>query len=117
MPDDERYRRGRERLQEIHGESSLATIESLGDLGRLIVEVAYGEVYSRLGCRRGDWQIATVARSWRPAGRALRLHPRSSLKADCRPTSPRGHHPDRDDRRAGDERDVDAQDDPRRASG
>lgn len=49
MPDDERYLRGRDRLKEVHGERSLEAVESLGDLGRLIVEFAYGEVYSRPG--------------------------------------------------------------------
>ena len=45
MPDEERYERGRAKLSEVHGERALATIESLGDLGRLIIETAYGEVY------------------------------------------------------------------------
>lgn len=80
--DDERYRRGRERLREVHGDRSLATVESLGDLGRLIVEVAYGDVYSRPGLALRERQIATVA-ALVATGRSSQLpvHLRSSLKA------------------------------------
>jgi 4-carboxymuconolactone decarboxylase len=80
--DDERYRRGRDRLREVHGERSLATVESLGDLGRLIVEVAYGDVYSRPGLGLRERQIATVA-ALVATGRSSQLpvHLRSSLKA------------------------------------
>jgi 4-carboxymuconolactone decarboxylase len=80
--DDERYRRGRDRLREVHGERSLATVESLGDLGRLIVEVAYGDVYSRPGLALRERQIATVA-ALVATGRSSQLpvHLRSSLRA------------------------------------
>jgi 4-carboxymuconolactone decarboxylase len=82
MPDDDRYRRGREKLREVHGDRSLATVESLGDLGRLIVEVAYGEVYSRPGLSLRDRQIASVA-ALVATGRSSQLpvHLRSSLRA------------------------------------
>jgi hypothetical protein len=40
MVDERSYERGRDKLREVHGERALATVESLGDLGRLIVEVA-----------------------------------------------------------------------------
>jgi 4-carboxymuconolactone decarboxylase len=82
MPDDDRYTRGREKLREVHGDRSLATVESLGDLGRLIVEVAYGDVYSRPGLSLRDRQIASVA-ALVATGRSSQLpvHLRSSLKA------------------------------------
>jgi 4-carboxymuconolactone decarboxylase len=82
MPDDDRYERGREKLREVHGDRSLATVESLGDLGRLIVEVAYGEVYSRPGLSLRERQIASVA-ALVATGRSSQLpvHLRSSLKA------------------------------------
>jgi 4-carboxymuconolactone decarboxylase len=82
MPDEDRYERGREKLRQVHGERSLATVESLGDLGRLIVEVAYGDVYSRPGLSLRDRQIATVA-ALVATGRSSQLpvHLRSSLKA------------------------------------
>jgi 4-carboxymuconolactone decarboxylase len=82
MPDDDRYRQGREKLREVHGDRSLAAVESLGDLGRLIVEVAYGEVYSRPGLTLRERQIASVA-ALVATGRSSQLpvHLRSSLKA------------------------------------
>ncbi len=82
MSDDPRYERGRERLREVHGERSLATLESLGDLGRLIVETAYGDIYSRPGLSLRDRQIASVA-ALVATGRSSQLpvHLRSSLKA------------------------------------
>jgi 4-carboxymuconolactone decarboxylase len=82
MPDDERYERGREKLREVHGDRSLSTIEGLGDLGRLIVETAYGDVYSRPGLGLRERQIASVA-ALVATGRSSQLpvHLRSSLKA------------------------------------
>ena len=80
--DGERYERGRERLLEVHGERSLAAVEGLGDLGRMIVEFAYGDVYSRPGLSLRDRQIATVA-VLIALGRSSQLpvHLRSSLRA------------------------------------
>ena len=76
------HERGRERLREVHGERSLATIESLGDLGHLIVEVAYGDVYSRPGLTVRERQIASVA-ALVATGRSSQLpvHLRSALPA------------------------------------
>jgi 4-carboxymuconolactone decarboxylase len=83
---DDRYERGRARLREIHGERSLHTIEGLGDLGRMIVEVAYGDVYSRPGLTLRERQIATVA-VLVALGRSSQLpvHLRSSIKAGVTP--------------------------------
>ena len=80
--DDERYERGREKLREVHGEKSLATIEALGDLGRLIVETAYGEIYTRPGLSLRERQIASVS-ALVATGRSSQLpvHLRSSLDA------------------------------------
>ncbi|HJS26127.1 MAG TPA: carboxymuconolactone decarboxylase family protein [Actinomycetota bacterium] len=82
MSDEERYQRGRAKLSEVHGERSLATIESLGDLGRMIIETAYGEVYSRPGLSIRERQIASVA-ALVATGRSSQLpvHLRSSLRA------------------------------------
>lgn len=78
----DRYERGRDRLLEIHGERSLRAIEGLGDLGRYIVEFAYGEVYSRPGLTLRERQIATVA-VLTALGRSsqLPIHLRSSIEA------------------------------------
>lgn len=83
---DDRYERGRARLQDIHGERSLHTIEGVGDLGRMIVEVAYGDVYSRPGLTLRERQIATVA-VLVALGRSSQLpvHLRSSIKAGVTP--------------------------------
>jgi 4-carboxymuconolactone decarboxylase len=82
MADEARYERGRAKLREVHGDRSLETIESLGDLGRLIVEVAYGEVYTRPTLALRERQIATVA-ALVATGRSSQLpvHLRSSLEA------------------------------------
>jgi 4-carboxymuconolactone decarboxylase len=86
MTDPTALERGRERLREVHGERSFATIESLGDLGELIIEVAYGEVYSRPGLSLRERQIASVA-ALVATGRSSQLpvHLRSSLKAGLTP--------------------------------
>lgn len=83
---DDRYERGRERIREVHGEKSLETIESLGDLGRLIIEVAYGDVYSRPTLTLRERQIVSVA-ALAATGRSsqLPIHLRSSLKAGLTP--------------------------------
>ncbi|HET8525711.1 MAG TPA: carboxymuconolactone decarboxylase family protein [Actinomycetota bacterium] len=82
MTDPTGLERGREKLREVHGDRSLATIESLGGLGELIIEVAYGEVYSRPGLSLRERQIASVA-ALVATGRSSQLpvHLRSSLKA------------------------------------
>jgi 4-carboxymuconolactone decarboxylase len=82
MNDPTALERGRERLREVHGERSLGTIESLGDLGELIIEIAYGEVYSRPGLSLRERQIASVAALVATARSSqLPVHLRSSLKA------------------------------------
>jgi 4-carboxymuconolactone decarboxylase len=82
MPDDTRYERGRDKMLEVHGEKALRTVESLGDLGRFILEFAYGEVYSRPGLSLRDRQLVTVG-VLVALGRSSQLpvHLRSSLKA------------------------------------
>jgi 4-carboxymuconolactone decarboxylase len=86
MTQETRYERGRERLLEVHGERSLSQVEGLGDLGRLIVEMAYGDVYSRPGLSLRERQIASVA-ALVATGRSSQLpvHLRSSLKAGLTP--------------------------------
>jgi 4-carboxymuconolactone decarboxylase len=80
--DEPRYERGRQRMREIHGERSLETVEALGELGRFVIETAYGDVYSRPGLSLRDRQIASVA-VLIALGRSSQLpvHLRSSLKA------------------------------------
>ncbi len=58
---DERYTRGRERLARVDGTAGEQIVDSLGDLGRYIVEFAFGDVYSRPGLSLRDRELVTVA--------------------------------------------------------
>ena len=79
---DERYERGRKRFLEVHDEKALATVEGLGDLGRAIVEFAYGDIYTRDALSLRDREIAAVA-ALVATGRSSQIpqHLRASLKA------------------------------------
>jgi 4-carboxymuconolactone decarboxylase len=55
------YARGRDKLAEVHGSAGEAIVDSLGDLGRDIVEYAFGDVYSRPGLSLRDRELAAVA--------------------------------------------------------
>jgi 4-carboxymuconolactone decarboxylase len=79
---DERYERGRERFLEVHDERALASVEGLGDLGRVIVETVYGDVYTRPGLTTRDRELAAVA-ALVALGRSSQIpqHLRASLKA------------------------------------
>lgn len=64
-PADDRYRRGLEGLQRLSGPGALATVEQLTalapDLGRWIVEFAFGDVYTRPGLDSRTRQIVNVS--------------------------------------------------------
>jgi len=64
MPDD-RFTRGWRKLAEVDGHAGEAVIEGLRDiapdLGRYIIEFAFGDIYSRPGLSLRDREIATVA--------------------------------------------------------
>ena len=61
----ERYRRGRARLKEIHGERGLKAIDSLmdiaPDLAEMVYEFVYDDVYGRPGLDIKSRQLATMA--------------------------------------------------------
>jgi 4-carboxymuconolactone decarboxylase len=82
----ESYERGRQRFIEVHDEKALAAVEGLGDLGRAIVEFAYGEVYTRPALALRDREIAAVA-ALVATGRSSQIpqHLRASLKAGITP--------------------------------
>ncbi|MGZ8630425.1 MAG: carboxymuconolactone decarboxylase family protein [Actinomycetota bacterium] len=79
---DERYERGRERFLEVHDQKALAAVEGLGDLGRLIIETVYGDIYTRPGLSIRDRELAAVS-ALVALGRSSQLpqHLRASLKA------------------------------------
>ena len=63
--DDERYERGWARLRELAGEHGERVIEGLRDvapdLGRYVVEFAYGDIYSRPGLDIRARQISAIS--------------------------------------------------------
>jgi 4-carboxymuconolactone decarboxylase len=83
---DDRYERSRQRFLEVHDEKALAAVEGLGDLGRAIVEFAYGDIYTRPGLSTRDREIAAVA-ALVATGRSSQVpqHLRASLKAGLTP--------------------------------
>lgn len=60
-PTDERFERGLRRLAEVDGSAGANVVGPLGDLGRYIVEFAFGDIYSRDGLSPRDRELATVA--------------------------------------------------------
>jgi 4-carboxymuconolactone decarboxylase len=78
----DRYRRGWEKLAEIHPEAGPALLEALKevapDLGRYVVEFPYGDVYSRPGLSLKEREMITVA------SLITQGHPRTQLKNHIR---------------------------------
>ncbi len=60
-PYEDRYQRGRKRLAEIDGTAGESVVDTLGDLGRYIVEFAFGDIYDRPGLSLRDRELVTVA--------------------------------------------------------
>jgi 4-carboxymuconolactone decarboxylase len=62
---DERFRRGWERLLEVDAESGERVVDSLQDvapdLGRYVVEFAYGDIYGRPALDLRQRQLITIA--------------------------------------------------------
>ena len=59
--DRTRYERGLARLAEVDGRAGEEVVAPLGDLGRYIVEFAFGDIYSRDGLSLREREMATVA--------------------------------------------------------
>lgn len=62
---ENRYERGLELLEQVDGEGGKRVIESLSgiapDVGRYIVEFAFGDIYAREGLCLRDRELATIA--------------------------------------------------------
>jgi 4-carboxymuconolactone decarboxylase len=62
---DDRFRRGWERLMEVDAEGGRRVIESLQDvapdLGRYVIEFAFGEIYQRPGLDLRQRQLITIS--------------------------------------------------------
>ncbi len=61
MSNDSRFERGLKKLYEVDGNTGIDITESLGDLGKYIVEFAFGDIYSRDGLSLREREIATIA--------------------------------------------------------
>ena len=77
MNDQSRYQRGLAKLAEVDGKAGEEVVAPLGDLGRYIVEFAFGDIYSRPGLSLR----ATVAMLTALGGREpqLRVHIQAAL--------------------------------------
>lgn len=76
MNEASRYERGLAKLAEVDGQAGEEVVARLGDLGRYIVEFAFGDIYSRPGLNVREREIATVAVLTALGGREpqLRVH-------------------------------------------
>lgn len=84
MSDDthqSRFTRGQAKLAEVEGPLGGEVVGPLGDLGRYIVEFAFGDIISREGLSVRDRELVTVAVLTALAGREpqLRVHLLSGL--------------------------------------
>lgn len=71
-----RYERGLARLAEVDGRAGEAVVAPLGELGRYIVEFAFGDIYSRGGLSLRERELITVGTLTAMGSREpqLRLH-------------------------------------------
>lgn len=82
-----KYERGLELLSQVDGEAGVSVIESLQgvapDVGRYIVEFAFGEIYDRAGLSLRDRELATIASLCTQGGcePQLKVHIRGALNA------------------------------------
>jgi 4-carboxymuconolactone decarboxylase len=89
MNESSRYQRGLAKLGEIDGEAGRRVIEGLKevapDLGRYIVEFAFGDVYSRPGLDLRARELATVAglTALGTARPQLEVHLHGALNVGC----------------------------------
>lgn len=61
MKSSNRFEQGLEKLKEVDGSEGLEVVDNLGDLGKYIVEFAFGDIYSREGLTLREREIATIA--------------------------------------------------------
>jgi 4-carboxymuconolactone decarboxylase len=86
---EDRYQRGWKKLKNIDGEAGEKVLESLEDiapdLGRYVIEFAFGDVYSRPGLDVKSREIATVAAltALGNASPQLKVHIHAALNVGC----------------------------------
>jgi 4-carboxymuconolactone decarboxylase len=82
----DRYQRGLAQLEAVSGSHGVAVVESLNniapDLGRYIVEFAYGDVFARPGLDLRTRELATVAAltAMGTAAPQLKVHMQAALQ-------------------------------------
>lgn len=87
--ESDRYKRGWEKLKEIDGSAGEQVIDALKsiapDLGRYIIEFAFGDVYSRGVLSLKEREIATVAAlvALGNAQSQLKIHIHGALNVGC----------------------------------
>ncbi len=82
-----RYERGLAKLAEVDGHAGEEVVAPLGDLGRYIVEFAFGDIYSRGGLGLREREMATVAMlTVLDRGPELRVHIGGALNVGVTPT-------------------------------
>ena len=76
-----RFEQGSDRLAEVDGKAGAEVVAPLGDLGRYIVEFAFGDIYNREGLSLRDRELATVAALTAMGGREpqLKVHVGAAL--------------------------------------
>ena len=76
-----RFARGSAKLAEVDGKAGAEVVAPLGDLGRYIVEFAFGDIYNREGLSLRDRELATVAALTAMGGREpqLKVHVGAAL--------------------------------------
>src|SRR5579883_1175466 len=76
-----RYERGLTKMAEVDGKTGQRVVDNLGDLGRYVVEFAFGDIYSRPGLALREREIATIAILTALGGREpqLRFHLEAGL--------------------------------------
>jgi 4-carboxymuconolactone decarboxylase len=89
MQDEDRYKRGWEKLKEIDGEAGERVIESLKDIApdfaRYVIEFPFGDIYSRSGLDLKSREIAVIA-ALTALGNAtpqLKVHIHGALNVGC----------------------------------
>ncbi len=86
---EDRYQRGWKKLKNIDGEAGEKVLESLEDiapdLGRYVIEFAFGDIYSRPGLDVKSREIATVSAltALGNAAPQLKVHIHAALNVGC----------------------------------
>lgn len=81
MDNKNRFEEGLKKLKEVDGSEGLEVVNNLGDLGKYIVEFAFGDIYSRECLSLRDREIATIAILTCMGGREpqLKIHIHAAL--------------------------------------